>query len=144
MQVYTQSKTEINCIVIYHLPIKLKKKYLTVTILLIVKSLYNLAKTGNYQFAIFLDYYKKNLKIEMSFYDLYFLITKDSGENFGIIKLQTDNSLNVETDTLIKKKEIEIMEAKLKIQTQTVVQKGVLRNFNSYYMTIEIESIIIV
>ena len=47
-QAYTQSKTELNHIVIYHLFVKLKKKYPKDTILYIVKLLYNLAKVGNY------------------------------------------------------------------------------------------------
>lgn len=48
MQAYTQLKIELNCTVIYHLFVKLKKKYLEGIILLIVKPLYSLAKAGNY------------------------------------------------------------------------------------------------
>lgn len=70
-QAYTQSKTDFNCIVIYYLPIKLKKRYLKGTILLIIKPLYDLAEAKNHWFAIYLDYYKDKLGMEISFYDTY-------------------------------------------------------------------------
>ena len=47
MQAYIQSKTELNCIVIYYQLIKLKKKYSENTILLVVKLLYSLADARN-------------------------------------------------------------------------------------------------
>lgn len=59
MQAYTQSKIELNCIVIYHLPIKLQKRYLEGIILHVAKLLYNLVEAKNYWFAIYLDYYKE-------------------------------------------------------------------------------------
>ena len=43
-QAYTQSKTEMNRIVIYHLPAELKKRYPEGTVLCVVKPLYGLAK----------------------------------------------------------------------------------------------------
>ncbi len=88
-QAYTQSKTVLNYTVICYLPAELKKRYLEGTILLTVKLLYDLAKVGNYSFAIYLDHYKEKLKMEMSYYDICLFITKDGGENFGIARLQT-------------------------------------------------------
>ena len=86
-QAYTQSKTELNCTVICYLLVKLKKKYPEGTILLVVKSLYGLAKAGNHWFATYLDHHKEKLRMEISSYDICLLITKDGGENFGIAGL---------------------------------------------------------
>lgn len=47
-QAYTQLKIELNYTVIYHLSVKLKKKYPNGIILLVIKPLYGLAKAGNY------------------------------------------------------------------------------------------------
>lgn len=52
-QVYTQLKIDLNRIVICHLPVKLKTRYLESTILHIVKSLYGLAKVKNHLFVIY-------------------------------------------------------------------------------------------
>lgn len=117
MQAYTQSKTELNCTVICHLSIKLKKRYSKDTILLVVKLLYGLAEAGNYQFAIYLDHYKEKLDIEMSYYDTCLFITRNGGKNFGIAGLQTDIILNVRMKAFMKKEETEIMEAKFKAKT---------------------------
>ena len=50
----------------------------------------------------------------MSSYDACLLITKDGGENFGIVGLQTDDTLNIKTEAFIKKEEKEIIESKFK------------------------------
>ena len=102
MQAYTQSKTELNRTIICHLSVKLKTRYLKSTILLIVKPLYNLAKAENHWFVIYLDHHKEKLEMEISLYDICLFITKNSGENFGIARLQTDDTLNIGIEALIK------------------------------------------
>ena len=47
-QTYTQTKIKLNCTIICHLTVKLKKKYPEGTILLIMKLLYGLAEAGNH------------------------------------------------------------------------------------------------
>lgn len=86
-QAYTQSKIELNCTVICHLPAELRKRYFESIVLCVVKPLYSLAEAENYWFAIYLDYYKEKLGMEMSLYNIYFLITKNSSKNFGIAGL---------------------------------------------------------
>lgn len=44
----------------------------------------------------------------------------------------------------MKKKKKEIMEVKFKVKIWTILETGILRNFNGYHMTIEAESIIVV
>ena len=144
MQAYTQSKTELNRIVIYHLPVKLKKRYLKGTILLIVKQLYGLAETGNHWFATYLDHHKKKLGMEKLPYDTSLFITKDGSKNFDIIGLQINNTLNVRTEAFMKKKETEIIEAKFKAKTQTILETGASRDFNGCRITIKAKSIIVV
>ena len=143
-QAYTQSKTELNCTVIYHLPVELKKRYPEDTILLVVKPFYGLAEARNYWFATYLDHQKEKLEIEMSPYNAYLLITKDGGENFGIVGLQTDNTLNIKTESFMKKEETAIIEAKFKAKTQTILETSALEDFNAYRITIEAKSIMVV
>lgn len=72
------------------------------------------------------------------------LLTKDGGKNFGIAKLQTDNILNIGTIIFMKKEEIEIMEDKFKVKTQTILETGTSRDFNSCCITIKAEFIMVV
>lgn len=75
----TQLKTELNCIVICHQSVKLKKIYPKITILCIVMQLYGLGKVGNLWFIIYLDYYKERLDMKMSFYDICLPFTSKIG-----------------------------------------------------------------
>lgn len=56
-------------------------------VLCIVKPLYNIAKVRNHWFAIYLDYHKKKLSMEILFYIACLLITKNKGENLNIARL---------------------------------------------------------
>ena len=144
MQAYAQSKTGLNCIVICYLPAKLKKRYPESTLLPIVKPLYGLAEGGNQWFATYLDDHKEKLDMQMSPYDACLLITKDKSENFDIVGLQTDNTLNVGTEAFMKKEEKKILEAKFKVKTQTILEIGVSGDFNGCRMTIEVEFIMVI
>ena len=144
MQAYTQSKTELNHTVICHLPAKLKKQYPEGTILRVVKPLYGLAEAGNHWFVTYLDHHKEKLGMEMLPYDACLLITKNGGENFGIAGLQADDTLNVGTEAFIKKEETEIMKAKFKAKTRTILETGASGDFNGCRMTIKAESIMVV
>ena len=55
--------------------------------------------------------------MEMISYDICFLIPKDRGENFGIVGLQIDNSLNVRLEIFINKEKIEIIKVKFKAKS---------------------------
>lgn len=72
------------------------------------------------------------------------LITKNEDENFGIVRFQTNNTLNIRTEAFINKEEIKIIKAKFKVKTWTMLEIDIFRNFNSCYMTIEAESIMII
>lgn len=119
-----------------------KRKYREDIVLRVVKPLCSLAKAGNHWFATCLDSYKKKLRIEMTFYDTCLFITKDSGNNIGIVGLQTDDTVNVGTETFIKKEEKEIIRAKFKAKDQIIPEIGISPDFNGCSMTIEVESII--
>lgn len=80
----------------------------------------------------------------MSSYNICFFITKDGGENFDIAGLQTDNILNIETETFIKKEVKEIIKAKFKAKNRTMFETGISKDFNGCYMTIEAESIMVI
>ena len=57
------------------------------------------------------------MRIEISSYDAWLLISKDESVNFGIIGLQMENTLNVGMEAFMKKEETEIMETKFKAKT---------------------------
>ena len=52
--------------------------------------------------------------MKILFYDTCLLIIKDKGENFNIVRFQTDNIFNIGMEIFINKKEAETIEAKFK------------------------------
>lgn len=82
--------------------------------------------------------------MEMISYDICFLIPKDRGENFGIVGLQIDNSLNVRLEIFINKEKIEIIKVKFKAKSWTIFETGILEDFNGCCIIIQDKSIIVV
>lgn len=85
----------------------------------------------------YLDYYKKKLRIEISLYNICLFIIKDGGENFGIARFQIINIVNIEIETFMKKEETKIIDFKFKIKTWTILDAGVLKDFNNCHIIIE-------
>lgn len=92
----------------------MKKKYPENIVLCIVKPLYDLVKVENHWFVTYLDHYQEKLGIEILFYDICLLITKDNGKNFGIVGIQIDDTFNVRMEAFMKKEETDIIKTKLK------------------------------
>ena len=82
--------------------------------------------------------------MEMSSYDACLLITKNGSVNFGITGLQTDDTLNVGMEAFMRKEKSEIIEAKFKAKTQTILGTGASRGFNHYCIIIEAEFIMVI
>ena len=80
----------------------------------------------------------------MSFYNTCFFIIKNSAENFGIAKFEMDNILNIRTEAFMKKEETQIIKAKLKAKTQTILEIGASGDFNGCRIRIKAKSSIIV
>ena len=62
------------------------------TILKVIRPLYSIPKAGNYWFKTYHNYYIKELNISQSIYDFY-LLHFNNPTNFGIVSLQTNNTL---------------------------------------------------
>ena len=56
-------------------------------VLQVVKLLYSIVEVENHWFAIYLDHHKEKRGMEMLFYDVCLLITKNKSVNFGITRL---------------------------------------------------------
>ncbi len=82
--------------------------------------------------------------MEMSFYDICLLITKDRGEKFSIAEIKTDNTLNMGMKAFMKKEEKEIIEATFKAKNQTILETGVSGDFNGCHIIIRADSITVI
>ena len=91
-QAYVQSNTSLNRD-FYTKPLPEIKDVLKLeegTVLKVIKPLYSVPEVGNHWFKTYHQHYTKRLKIRESTYDLCLLY---SDKNFGIVGIQTDDTL---------------------------------------------------
>lgn len=129
---------------IYHVSIKLIKRYYKNIVLYVAKLWYSLIEDKNHWFATYLDQYRKKPKIKIWFYDICLFITRNNNKNFGIAELKTNNIVNIRIKAFMKKKKTEIIKTKFKAKTWKMLKTGILKNFDNYYITIKIEFLIII
>ena len=68
-------------------------------VLKVLKPLYRVLETGNYQFKTYYLYYVQQRHMDQSMYDPYLL---QSNKPFGIVGLQTDNTLFLADETFVE------------------------------------------
>ncbi len=78
-------------------------------VLKVIKLLYSVPETGNYQFKTYYSHYLNELAIEQSTYNPCLLY---SNRPFSIISLQTDDTLFVRDDNFAKKEQAGLEKAK--------------------------------
>lgn len=72
-----------------------------------------------------MDYYKEKLNKKILFYDVCLLITNNGGVNFDIIRLQTNDTLNIRIEAFINKKKVEMIKTKFKVKSQIILETDI-------------------
>uniref|UniRef100_A0A093V6J0 Transposon Ty1-NL2 Gag-Pol polyprotein n=1 Tax=Talaromyces marneffei PM1 TaxID=1077442 RepID=A0A093V6J0_TALMA len=83
------------------------------TFLKVVRPLYGIPEAGNHWFRTYHNHHTENLNMDVSTYDPCLLHCSDSKQGFGIIGMQTDDTLIVANDTFAAREEEEIRRAKI-------------------------------
>lgn len=145
-QAYPQSKTTLNREIYAQLPLELKEKYPEGTILRVVKPLYGIAEAGPHWFHTYQGHHKEKLNMETSSFDPCLLITKpdecSNDECFAIVGLQTDDTLDIGTQSFMNKEEEELEKAGFKAKPCQVFQNGDTGDFNGCRITVEKDFIV--
>jgi hypothetical protein len=110
-QAYIQSMTLLNRNFYINPPRKLARELNLNddSVLKVVKPLYGIPEAGNHWFKTYYSYHINELSIEQSTYDPCLLYSK---QPFGIVGLQTDNTLFVGTNDFAKTEQLKLQEAK--------------------------------
>ena len=107
-QAYTQSTTELNRRILANLPDGLTHLYPPNTIMVVVKPLYGIAEAGTHWWATYSNHHKTKLSIETSTFDPCLLISTSDSEGFGIVGMQTDDTIILADDKFHGKEEATI------------------------------------
>lgn len=97
-QAYPQAQTNLKRTILAHLPAELVSKYPKGTILQVIKPLYGIAAAGVHWWTTYHGHHRKELDMSTSTYDPCLLITNGDQNAFGMVGMQTDDTLMLVTD----------------------------------------------
>jgi hypothetical protein len=96
-QAYPQAQTTLKRTILAHLPTELVHRYPEGTLLHVIKPLYGIAEAGVHWWTTYHGHHCKELDMSTSTYDPCLLITNSDANVFGIVGMQTDDTLMLGT-----------------------------------------------
>ncbi|KAF1937171.1 hypothetical protein EJ02DRAFT_63582, partial [Clathrospora elynae] len=140
-QAYPQAQTELFRTILAHLPKELTTKYPEGTIIRVIKPLYGIAEAGVHWFTTYQGHHCKELDMATSTYDPCLLITNGGPEAFGIVGLQTDNTLAIGTSAFSSAEEAALQKADFRAKPKDRLSKETPLEFNGCTLTLRGDTI---
>jgi hypothetical protein len=110
-QAYVQAQTTLNRRILAHIPKELEGKFPPNTIMELIKPLYGIPEAGLHWWATYFKHHVYKLLMETSTYDPCLLIT-NTEEYFGVVGMQTDDTLILADEKFSDREEEERAKAK--------------------------------
>lgn len=92
-QAYTQSATDMQRTVLLRLPKELRHRFRPGTCILVVKPLYGIAEAGVHWWVTYQNHHKERLDMSTSTFDPCLLVSNPTATGFGLVGIQTDDTL---------------------------------------------------
>ena len=131
-QAYVQSKTMLNRQILSHLPKEIKHLHPEGTIMVVIKPLYGIPEAGTHWWATYHKHHREKLSMETSTYDPCLLITKTEMSEgcFGVVGMQTDDTLILGTESFSTLEEEQLKEANFQAKPKLMLSSDTPLNFN--------------
>ena len=142
-QAYPQAQTELFRTVLAHLPKELLTKYPEGTIIRVIKPLYGIAEAGVHWFATYQGHHCRELDMATSTYDPCLLITNGGPEAFGMVGLQTDDTLAIGTSAFSSAEEAALQKADFRAKPKDRLAEGIPLEFNGCTLTLRGDTILL-
>jgi hypothetical protein len=142
-QAYPQAQTELFRTVLAHLPKELLTKYPEGTIIRVIKPLYGIAEAGVHWFATYQGHHCKELDMATSTYDPCLLITNRGLEAFGMVGLQTDDTLAIGTSAFSTAEDAALQKANFRAKPKDRLSEEVSLEFNGCTLTLHGDTILL-
>jgi hypothetical protein len=111
-QAYVQSTTHLNRLILARIPKEIAHLYPEGTIMKVLKPLYGIPEAGTHWWVTYNKHHKEKLSMESSTYDPCLLISTPS-KPFGVVGMQTDDTLILGSTEFSKTEDQELNKAKL-------------------------------
>lgn len=112
------------------------------TLFEVILPLYGIPEAGNHWFNTYYKHHLNKLMMETSTYDPCLLITKE-GEPFGMVGMQTDDTLILGDEAFLAKEDRELKEAKLLAKDTETLSEAKPLQFNGCVLTLKDDCIFI-
>jgi hypothetical protein len=129
-QAYPQSETDLQRAIYARLPESLEQSYPEGTVMRIIKPLYGIAESGVHWYATYHKHFTTRMKMMTSSYDPCLLIAGSDALGFGLIGMQTDDTLGLFDEALAAEEEHQLAEAKFKAKARIQLAEGTDLEFN--------------
>ena len=136
-QAYVQATSDLNRPILARLPDQLRDRYPPGTIIRVVKPLYGIAEAGVHWFVTYHDHHTQKLGMASSTYDQCLLITNQKEDSFGIVGLQTDDTLILGDQTFLEAEQRELRKAGFTAKPRTELTVTTSLEFNGGRLTLE-------
>ena len=133
-QAYVQSTTSLNRLILAHLPKETKSKFPAGTIMVVRKPLYGIPEAGTHWWATYHEHHRERLGMVTSTYDPCLLISTAKGA-FGVVGMQTDDTLILGSDEFAALEEKELAEAEFSAKPKDTLSPENPLIFNGCVLT---------
>ena len=135
-QAYVQSATFLQRQILAKLLKEIEHLYPKDTIIVVVKPLYGIAEAGTHWWSTYSKHHKNKLQIETSTYDACLLITA-SPDRFGIVGMQTDDTLGISDLSFAELEEKELAKAGFTAKPKETLSIDAPLQFNGCVLTLQ-------
>jgi hypothetical protein len=139
-QAYTQSETHLQRLILAYLPEQIRHQYPKDTIMVVLKPLYGIAEAGTHWWATYSKHHKEKLRMITSTFDPCFLITTTKAP-FGIVGMQTDDTIILGDDQFSALEEDELVKANLTAKPKAKLDLTTPLLFNGCILSLNKDSI---
>ena len=103
----------------------------------VVKPLYGIAEAGTHWWSTYFKHHRDHLGMTTSSYDPCLLVIKQDSDLFGVVGMQTDNTLILCDDQFSKLEEEELAKARFIAKLKEKLDENTMLYFNSCAIKME-------
>jgi hypothetical protein len=135
-QAYVQSKTVLQRQIYATPPEQVKEIYGNDIVLHVIKPLYGLAESGTHWWETYFKHHVNNLNMDTSTFDPCLLISNTSQDCFGLVAMQTDDTLFLANESFANKEDEQLKKEKIIAKDASKLTTDSELDFNGARMTL--------
>jgi hypothetical protein len=137
-QAYVQSTTMLNRLILANLLKEMQDQYPLDTIMIVRKPLYGILEVGTHWWATYYKHHKDKLSIVTSTYDPCLLISTNKYA-FGVVGMQTDDTLFLASPKFAEMEDTELQKAKLTAKPRDMLSTESKLIFNGCVLSVDLD-----